>query len=49
MTQNNTDLRLVDRSSDVYSLGVVLFELFIITKTEMERVVSINKLRDRDR
>jgi len=37
----------VDKTSDMYSLGVVLFELFIVTKTEMERIVSINKLRDR--
>ena len=39
----------IDRSSDMYSLGVVLFELFIVTNTEMERVVCINKLRDRAR
>ena len=38
----------VDSSSDMFSLGIVLYELFIVTNTEMERVVSINKLRERD-
>ena len=38
----------VDSSSDMFSLGVVLYELCIVTSTEMERVVSINKLRERD-
>ena len=39
----------VDRASDMYSLGIVLWELFTLAGTEMERVVGINKLRDRDR
>ena len=39
----------VDRASDMYSLGIVLWELFTRAGTEMERVVGINKLRDRDR
>ena len=39
----------VDSSSDMFSLGIVLYELFIVTSTEMERVVSINRLRERDR
>ena len=39
----------VDRASDMYSLGIVLWELFTLTSTEMERVVGINKLRDRKR
>ena len=38
----------VNSSSDMFSLGIVLYELFIVTNTEMERVVSINKLRERD-
>ena len=33
----------------MYSLGIVLWELFTLAGTEMERVVGINKLRDRDR
>ena len=39
----------VDRASDMYSLGIVLWELFTLAGTEMERVIGINKLRDRDR
>ena len=39
----------VSSSSDMFSLGVVLFELCIVTTTEMERVVSINRLRERDK
>jgi len=38
----------INRSSDMYSLGVVLFELFIVASTEMERVNNITKLRNRD-
>merc|ERR1712218_76877 len=38
----------VERSSDLYSAGVVLWELFTPTATEMERVVGINMLRARD-
>jgi len=38
-----------DCKSDMFSLGMVLYELFIVPRTEMERVVSINKLRERDR
>ena len=37
-----------ERSSDLYSAGVVLWELFTPTATEMERVVGINMLRARD-
>ena len=39
----------VGSSSDMFSLGVVLYELCIVTSTEMERVVSINRLRERDK
>ena len=39
----------VTRASDMYSLGVVLYELFMIVTTEMERVDNISKLRTRDR
>jgi len=37
----------VDCKSDMYSLGVVLFELFTTPLTEMERVRSISSLRER--
>ena len=38
----------VDRASNIYSLGIVLWELFTVTSTELERVVGINKLRYQD-
>eukprot|EP00092_Neocalanus_flemingeri_P085670 GFUD01107835.1.p1 GENE.GFUD01107835.1~~GFUD01107835.1.p1 ORF type:complete len:637 (+),score=201.63 GFUD01107835.1:36-1946(+) len=37
----------VDTKSDMYSIGVVLFELFTTPVTEMERVRSISSLRER--
>ena len=36
----------VDNKSDMYSLGVVLFELYTTPLTEMERVRSISSLRE---
>jgi len=36
----------VDNKSDMYSLGVVLFELYSTPLTEMERVRSISSLRE---
>ena len=38
----------VDRASNIYSLGIVLWELFTVTSTKLERVVGINKLRYQD-
>jgi len=38
----------VDSKSDMYSLGVVLFELFTTPLTEMERVRNISSLRERE-
>jgi len=38
----------VDCKSDMYSMGVVLFELFTTPCTEMERVRSICSLRERE-
>ncbi|ESO94965.1 hypothetical protein LOTGIDRAFT_232118 [Lottia gigantea] len=35
-----------DSKSDIYSIGVILFEEFQVFKTEMERHVSIKQLRD---
>ncbi|EDV25971.1 uncharacterized protein TRIADDRAFT_55607 [Trichoplax adhaerens] len=35
-----------DSKSDIYSLGVILFELFHVFGTDMERVTTISKMRD---
>lgn len=38
----------VDSKSDMYSLGVLLFELFTTPVTDMERVRTISSLRERE-
>lgn len=35
----------VDEKTDIYSLGIVLWELYTKTRTEMERVEGISSLR----
>lgn len=34
-----------DEKSDIYSLGIILFEMFMIFGTQMERVVMLSELR----
>ncbi|RUS73257.1 hypothetical protein EGW08_018976, partial [Elysia chlorotica] len=40
---------LYDSKSDMFSLGVILFEIFHVFSTEMERVKSIEKIRRKNK
>ncbi len=41
-------IKLIFIKSDMYSLGIILFELLFPFKTEMERLIEINKLKNDD-